>query len=249
MLDSFFYMFRDKEFWKKYLSLFSIVLIANILINCPEALAQMLDNSKLSSISFIFLFLGLVIMMIPYGYSISALKSTLDKNFSGCLPMLNITKNFKDGFKVVLSGLIFLILLILTIYILFFVNAVFSSFLGSFISIICNILIFLILLIVAFFGIAMCCKYVTCPSYLNFINFKAAYNIINNNVGKYFIAFLLSLLCIVLVYSAIFLTVPFLTEIGYIGLAIYCLFVSALWTYQIFVLARLFSKAIETDKL
>lgn len=247
MLKSFIYMFKDTNFWKKYLSLFGVVLIANLLINWSGTLAPAIEGDKASIWYYILFFTGLIVMFIPYGYSISALKTKLDETKE--LPSLDIVKNFVAGLKVFLSGLILLAVVLIFAFVLLVINSIITDLLGTQFGVVSNAILFLMLLIVAFFCIAMCCRYVVKPSYLNFLNFKAAAKLINSNVSKYFKSFVLTALSTAVIYLITFISVSYLTLIGYAGLVIYCIIVSLLWSYQIYLFAGLFSSAVDREKI
>lgn len=249
MLKSFVYMFEDTNFWKKYLSIFGVVLVANLLINGSGLLAPAIQGEKASVWYYILFFAGLIVMFIPYGYSILALKAKLGTGESNELPSLDIVKNFVDGLKVFLSGLILLAVVLALSFILLVINSIITDLLGAPFGIVSNIILFFMLFIVAFFGIAMCCRYVVKPSYLNFLNFKAAAKLINSNISKYFKSFILAALSMAVIYLITFISVSYLTLIGYAGLVIYCIIVSLLWSYQIYLFAGLFSSAVDSDKI
>lgn len=249
MFKSFIYMFKDKSYWKKYLLLLIPVLIANLLINWSGTFSPTLNDGKSSPWYYILFFAGFIVMFIPYGYSINLLKSRLEKEPADELPSLNVTDNFISGAKVILAGIPLLLLMFLASFLIITINSIIPNILGGFISVLLNILMFLILLTTTFMGIAMCCRYVIKPSYLNFVNFKATAELINQDTVKYLKAALLTGFSLLIIYTLAMVAVTFLTALGYLGLAIYCVIVSILWTYQIFVLAGLFSNAVIAEKI
>ena len=249
MFKSFIYMFKDKSYWKKYLLLSIPVLIANLLINWSGTFSPTLNDGKSSPWYYILFFAGFIVMFIPYGYSINLLKSRLEKEPADELPSLNVTDNFISGAKVILAGIPLLLLMFFASFLIITINSIIPNILGGFISVLLNILMFLILLTTTFMGIAMCCRYVVKPSYLNFLNFKAAAKLINSNVSKYFKSFVLTALSTAVIYLITFISVSYLTLIGYAGLVIYCIIVSLLWSYQIYLFAGLFSSAVDREKI
>ena len=249
MKNSFIYMFKDQCFWQKYLSVFGIIFVANLLINWSGVFAPDLNEGNTSIWFYILFFTGLIVLFVPYGYSISLLKAKLDDASLSELPSINLVNNFISGFKVMLSGILLIVSLVLFIFALFLFNSFLVKFLGGFISAILNVILFLILFIIAFLFISMCCRYVVKPSFLNFLNFKAAAQLVNCNVLKYFKSFLMVVLCTVIIYSITMLSASVLTIIGYTGLVIYCMFVSILWAYQLFLYAGLFSNAVISEKI
>ena len=246
MMNSFVYMFKADGFWKKYFSLFGILFIANTLINCSGLFS---NGGETSIWLYILLFAGLIVMFIPYGYSISLLKAKLDNASLNEIPSIDFRNNFISGFKVILSGLILFLAVILFVSLLFILNGYLYNFLGGFLSLITNILLFFGLFTVLFLFISMCCRYVVKPSFLNFLNFKAAIQLINSDVLKYFKSFLMFVLCSVILNMITVLSVSVLTKIGYFGLVIYCIIVSLIWAYQIYLYAGLFSHAVVSDKI
>ena len=246
MLDSFKYMFKAENFWKRYLLLLLFVFISNFLINWSGFFAPVMNDGKSSPLYYILPVVGLCVMFVPYGYSMLILKSRL--NNSPDLPKLQVLQNFISGFKVVLSAIVLLLALTLFFKAIYLFNSLLSG-VTDYVSVIFNVLIFLVLLFVSFFGIAMCCRYVIKPSYLNFVNFVAAVKLINCNVAKYFKSYLLTILCTVIVYSIAMFSVMYLSTIGYLGLFLYCLLVSVIWTYYVFVLAGIFANGVIADKI
>ena len=249
MMNSFIYMFEDKNFIKKFFVVFFIILIANLCINWSGTLAPSLNNYQTSVWYYILFLSGLVILCIPYGYSITVLQSKLQKDNDNNLPSINLVKNFIDGFKVVLSGAILVIAVLFLLYLIAFPINLITGALQIFCTTILYAMIFFIIFFVSFLFIAMCCRYVVKPSFLNFMNFKAAIKLINSNVASYFKSYLLTILSVVVAYLITFLSVSVLTKIGYIGLLIYCIVVSLIWTYQIYLFAGLFSKAVNSENI
>ena len=245
MLNSFKYMFIKKDFIKNFLYMFFIIFCANLLINWSGTLSPALNGGQVSVFYYLMFVAGFVVMFIPYGYSISLLRSTLQHGMSAELPKFDIVSNFVSGLKVVLSGSLLIILLAMLVLAYNMILKVSSTFINS----VLNALLFFIVLMILYMGIAMCCRYVIKPSFTNFINFKAAADIINKNAVKYSKVFLLSAITTVIVYLISFLSVSVLTAIGYVGLVIYCIIVSALWTYQIYLFAGLFSNAVSVDNI
>ena len=95
----------------------------------------------------------------------------------------------------------------------------------------------------------MCSRYVVKPSYLNFVNFKACISIIESNILRYSKAYLKTVLLAVVVYGLSMIFVSFLVKLSYAGLVIYSILVSLMWTYVLFVLAKIFAKAVDVEKL
>ena len=249
MRDAFVYMFKDKGFAKKYMSLFGILLVANLLINWSGTLSPELNAGFTSIWYYILFFVGFITMFISYGYSISLLRAKIDDASVSELPSINIVKNFAAGFKVILSGSLLVVLTLLFMYSLYFLNNVLVKNIGSSVSIVSNTILFMAFFIISFFFISMCCRYVVKPSFLNFLNFKAAAQLINCNVSKYFKSFLMTALCTAIVYLISMLSVSVLVLFGYLGLVLYCVIVSLLWAYQIYVFAGLFSNAVISEKI
>ena len=249
MLNSFIYMFKDENFWKKSFALFGILLTANLLINWSGIYSPTLNEGKTSVLYYVLFFAGLMVMFIPYGYSISVLKAKLNDTSFCELPAIKLLDNFVSGFKLVLSGLILVAVLSLFMYILYSLNNFCMNLFGEMISVLFNTILFLFCFIVSFLFISMCCRYVVKPSFLNFVNFKDAVMLIKCDVLKYFKSYLLVVLCTVFVNILTFLSVSVLTQIGYVGLVIYCIIVSVLWTYQIYLFAGLFSNAVSIENI
>jgi len=249
MLNSFVYMFRDKDFWKKYLSLFGVLLIANLLINWSSTFSPILNNGQTSCWYYILFFVGLIVLFIPYGYSISLLKAKLEDASLTELPSIKIMQNFISGFKVILSALLLILIIVISAFVLYNLNSILYKYAVTFMSFVANAVILLAIFVISFFLISMCCRYVVKPSFLNFINFKEAAKLINYDAAKYLKAYLLTVFSTIFVYLIIILSVSVLTRIGYIGLFLYCVLVSLLWSYQIFLFAGLFSKAVLPEKI
>ena len=249
MLKVFTYMFLDKSFWKKYLALFGVIFVANSLINWSGVFSPAMNGGVGSPWYYILFFTGFFVMFVIYGYSISLLRTTIENKDVDDLPMLNLIKDFIRGAKVIVSGFIFAVAFVLFLLLLGLIGKLIAMLNGEVSYIILSAIIFLSLLIIAFSGMAMCCRYVVKPAYFNFLNFKSAFKLINCNVKKYFIAFLIAIVITAIPYLLSILFEMFLTKIGYPGLVIYCILVSLIWAYQIYVFAGLFARAVETDKI
>ena len=247
MLKSLSYIFRDKAFFKHFFMLFIFVFTSNFLTNLSGVLDSVLG--KYSIWYNIVLIAGYIVMFIPYGYSMELLKLNLkDKEGLNALEM-NVFQNFKDGFRVVVSSSILVLSVLILFVILGFISKLLSDKFGIMGTSFVFTFVFLIFLIISFLMIAMCCRYVIKPSWLNFLDLKSAGLLINNNVAQYFKVYALSaLLIIMLCVITIFLTIV-LTKIGFSGFVLYNILVSLLWTYLTFVFAKLFAYAVDVDKI
>lgn len=252
MFESFIYMFKDKSFYKKYLWVLLFVTLANLFMNWSGIYAPILNNGKTSVWYYLLYLIGFIIMFVPFGYSITALRHTMESSENYELPNIDILHNFIDGLKVILSGAVLMVGLFIIFSVIGFMNAIFmgmSGLVGDILSSVVFAVSLLILFFMSIFGIAMCCRYVKKPGYLNFVNFKAAIDIINNNAVRYFKAYFKTFLTAVVVYGIAILLVSFLVKMGYAGLVIYSIAVSVIWTYVIFVLAKIFAKAVDAEKI
>ncbi len=247
MLKAFVYMFKDKEFWKKYLPVFCFVVLANIFMNWAGIYAPILNEGVKNPLYYILYIIGFVIMFVPYGYSISALDYAFKCEENINLPFIDIKHNFLNGLKVILSGALLIVLLSVIFLILGFIRNALSGTAGEVLSSIVTALSFLILFFTSFMGIAMCCNYVKKPNYFNFINFKSAINIANENLGKYFIVYLITLLTAIVTYVLSMVVVSYMVLLGYLGIVLYSLFVSVIWTYIIYVYAYLFARSVKAS--
>ena len=246
MIKSFSYMFKESNFLKRFFILLVFVLIANILINLSGLLESLLGNSSIwYNIVLIF---GYLCMFVPYGYSIELLREHMQKKEDSKLLDINILNNFKSGFKVVVSGLILLVSVIAIFLILGFINRLLYQY-GIVASSFIHTLIFLIFLIISFFMIGMCDRYVVKPSWFNFVNFKAVVALINHDVAKYFKVYLLTALSFIVTGIISVISALFLMQAGLVGFVTYNIIISILWTYLTFVFAKLFSYAVDVDKI
>lgn len=247
MIKSFSYMFKDSNFLKKFFTLFAFVLTANFLTNLSGIMQPILGRASIwYNIVLIF---GYILMFVPYGYSIELLKANMSNLEENNLLDMDIFKNFKDGLKVVLSSLI----LILSVFILFILFGLFSRLLaikfGINVSSYIYTFIFLIFLIISFLMIGMCCRYVIKPSWLNFVDFKSVITLINKNVAKYFKVYLMTALLFIILGVLTVISALILTQKGFVGFIIYNIIISLAWTYLTLVFAKLFSFAVEVDKI
>lgn len=247
MLKSFSYMFKAETFWKKFFLLFAFVLISNFFVNLAGVLAPLIGRQSLwYNICFA---LGYIVMFIPYGYSMDLLRTNLENKSESAFPSMDIFKCFKEGFKVVVSSMILIISVLLIIAGLVFASKVLSHQFGNIGFSFIYTFVFLLFLVVSFLSIAMCCRYVVKPSWLNFVNFKASCDIINDNVGKYFGVYVLTAVLAILVAIVSVLCAFILPQIGFVGFVLYNVVISLLWSYVIFVLARLFASAVNYEKI
>ena len=247
MLKSFSYMFKDSNFLKKFFMLFAFVLTANFLTNLSGIMEPILG--RISIWFNIVLIFGYIFMFVPYGYSIDLLKSNMQNPEGSNLLDMDVFQNFKDGFKVVLSSLV----LILSVLFLFFILGLISRLLAAKFGIMASsfvyTFVFLIFLIISFLMIGMCCRYVIKPSWLNFVDFKSVINLINKNVAKYFKVFLMTAFLFILLGAVSVISALIFTEKGFIGFVLYNIIISLVWTYLTLVFAKLFSFAVEVDKI
>ena len=247
MIKSFSYMFKENEWWKKVLMLFAFVLASNFLTNLSGILRMIQDQNSVWY--YIVLLLGYIIMFVPYGYSMALLKSNMQNKEEAVMPDMDFFQNFKDGFKVVISGMILLILLLVIFSLLLFINNKLVPAIGTVGFTVIFSLIFLIFFVISFLGISMCCRYVIKPNWLNFVNIKEACRLINNNVAKYFKVYLITAGLMIILATVTVLMVRLLTQIGFAGFVLYNILVSVLWTYLTFVMAKLFSFAVDVEKI
>ena len=247
MFTSFSYMFKESNFFKRFFMLFAFILIANFLINLSGLLQSLLGQSSIwYNVLLIF---GYIFMFVPYGYSIELLREHMQKNDEAKLLDMNFFNNFKSGFKVVVSGLMLLVSVIILLVILGFLNRLLFAKFGILASSFVYTLVFLIFLIISFFMIGMCNRYVIKPSWLNFLNFKAAALLINHDVAKYFKVYLLTAFSFIILGIISVISALFLMQAGLIGFVLYILIISLLWTYLTFVFAKLFSYATDVEKI
>ena len=249
MFESFTYMFKDASFIKKYLLVLLFVTIANLFMNWSGIYAPVLNDGQTSILYYLLYIIGYVIMFVPFGYSIGVLRHTLTDSENDDLPNVSVLKNFLAGLKVILSGAVLIIALFVVFTVLGFINAMLPASFGDVTTSVIFVLSLLILFFTSFFGIAMCSRYVVKPSYLNFVNFKACIGVIENNILRYSKAYLKTALLAIVVYGLSIIFVSFLVKLSYTGLVIYSILVSLMWTYVLFVLAKIFAKAVDVEKL
>lgn len=249
MFESFMYMFKDRSFIKKYLLVLLFVTIANLFMNWSGIYAPILNDGQTSILYYLLYIIGYVIMFVPFGYSIEVLRHTLTDSENTELPKVSVLQNFLAGFKVILSGAVLIFALFIVFTLLGFINTMLPATIGDITSSIIFTLSLLILFFTSFFGIAMCSRYVVKPSFLNFVNFKACISVIEGNILKYSKAYLKTALLAIIVYGLSIIFVSFLVKLSYTGLVIYSILVSLMWSYVLFVLAKIFAKAVDIEKL
>lgn len=247
MLSSFLYMFKENNFLKKFFMLFSFILISNFLINLSGLLEPLFGKSSIwYNVIYI---LGYILMFVPYGYSIELLKEYMQKKEDAKLLDMDIFNNFKAGFKVVISGMILLFFVsVLLIILIFLKRLIFAKF-GISLSSVVLALVFLMFFVISFFMIGMCDRYVIKPNWLNFVNFRAVALLINQNVARYFKVYLLTALSFIVLAVLSVISALFLMEVGYIGFVLYNVVISIIWAYLTFVFAKLFSYAVDVEKI
>ena len=247
MIKSFSYMFKENNFLKKFFMLLAFILISNFLINLSGLLEPLFGKSSIwYNIVLIF---GYIFMFVPYGYSIDLLKEYIQNKEDAKLLDMSIFNNFKSGFKVVVSGLILLVPVLVLFVILGLLNKLISAQFGISASSFVLTFIFLIFLIISFLMIGMCDRYVIKPNWLNFVNFKAVVTLINQDVAKYFKVYLLTALSFIVMGTISVISALLLMQAGILGFFIYNIIISILWTYLTFVFAKLFSYAVDVEKI
>ena len=207
MKNAFVYMFKTDSIKKNLFKLWLLLFFAELLLNSTGIFNPLVLQGKFNLMYYPILLTGLAFSLIPCGYGMTSLKEYLKDNFE--LVSIDIIKNFVTGFKFALSYLLYAVILfgILTVFAklnLFFINKELSP-----ISFIIVALSFLILITSAFIFIAQVCKFAKTENIFSFLNIPSIFKIINNNINKYFVGFILFVILMVIFSSVKAMLLPF----------------------------------------
>lgn len=242
MREAFNYMFKDNMFRQKALTYFGFAFIGTFFIN----LANSLQATKLAVFAPLFMLAGIIIMFIPSGYLVHAIKALIGQNENFILPAFNFKNNFVTGFKFMVAVLI----LSLIFGIVFAIGAVIFSIIGSLfamkiLAVIGIILLAAIpLLIILYYTLSLNWIFATTEAFTSFLQFKKASGLIKNLPGNYNKCFWIFLLINLTagIISGILLTV---FGKGLLGIA-FATFISVLISlYIAFVNVYLTAKSIK----
>lgn len=248
MLKSFSYMFRENDFWKKFLLIYVFVFIANILINFSSIFIRTYEDNFILIISNVIFFLGYIVLLVPYGYFVNALKDELCTN-TDVLRNINIISDFKAGFRFMLSLFILYIPLVLMFALFIILNGILFKGENSVVNYIGHVLSMLIFFVVTFIAVPMLRRYAEHRNFLSFVDFKSAINMIKNKEISYLKLYAVLLAISILIYFVSFVVFPAFLMADFLGLFIYALLLSGVWTYFVFVFIKLFACKPDIDKI
>ena len=241
MKEAFNFMFKDNMLKNKVIIYFLFLFLANLFNNYANIFAPACKGCLAPPQYYILYLIGTIIMLIPSGYGISCIKSFVVQSDNYILPFVNVKNNFVLGIKLGISVLI--MAFILTII------ATFAGILSVLISplstpIVLGVIGIIGVIIISFYSMAFSYIFATTESFLSYINFKKATNLIKNGIKHYIISCLLFfLITIVLGIFSSLLTL--LAGVNFIGIAIISILISLISCYTVYVFAYITAKSIK----
>ena len=242
IIEAFNYMFKDNMFKQKALTYFCFAFVGTFLMN----LGNSVQMTKLAVFAPLFLLAGAIIMFIPSGYCIHAIKAVIEQNDNYVLPLFNFKHNFATGFKfmvaVLLMSLVFGIGLAIGSVIIAIIAALTSVKIIAYIGIVFLFLAGLIL--IAYYTMALKWIFATTEAWTSFLQFKKAAELIKKLPGtynKFFWAFIFINLISAIISAILF----WILGKGLLGIAIATLLSVIVATYVVFVNIHLIAKSIK----
>ena len=247
MIKAFNYMFKEFDFKKNILPLWIMIFIAEFIINFAGLFSPYALSGKLTPIFHIILLIGFLTTFIPCGYGMECLNNYLSANDSYKLAEINIKKNFIKGAKFMLSLGLLIISLFLIFIILGTINSLFIKLNWSPLSYLMTTLSCLILLVTAFVFIASVCKFSKTDDILSFLKLPPLYNTVNENVGRYFIGFIIFAILMIFFCLIRVELLTLLIQRGFILMTLYSVLISMLSTYFALIFLYLFRESINPN--
>ncbi len=249
MLKAFTYMFKDFDWKNDLLPLWIMIFVAEFIINFAGLFSPFALSGKTTPLFYIILCIGFILTFIPCGYGMESLKSYLSASDKFQLAEINIGKNFIKGLKFMLAFSFYGISLLIILLLLGFLNKLFLNMHITPLSFIVVSFSCLILIISDFLLIAATCKFAKSNSLLSFLRLPSLYNIINANVGKYFIGFILfsilmGIFCLIRV-----ILLSLLIQKGFFLMLIYSVLISIISTYTALVFLYIFKNSVNSDSV
>lgn len=239
--NAFTYMFKDKNFWLKYLIGTALLIPATLSnIVSPEnpfvPLIPFIKDISATNLNYIFytvLSIGLITCFLVCGYNIINLNTRIYKSNADLPEWKNIKEIVLCGLKVIALLVISMIpisifLAILTVVFVIILSLFFKSGLSVLVAIASLLSILIVGIILLLFIPAAIIAFATNLKISSFFNIKLIFNIIKENKLKYFI-YVVSYLIFFLIFSAFsqlaytrfYPTIIFLPFVSfYIGLVI-----------------------------
>mgnify|MGYP003571341866 CR=1 FL=1 len=247
MLKAFTYMFKDFDWKNDLLPLWIMIFIAEFVINFAGLFSPIALSGKVTPIFYIILFLGFISTFVPCGYGMETLKNYLASSDRFQLPKIDVGKNFIKGLKFMLALFFLGIALTMILLILGIINKIFINTNISALSFLVVTLSCLVLIISVFLFLASVCKFAKTNDIFSFLRLSSLYKIINANVGKYFVGFvmftvLIGIFCLI---RAILLT--YLIQRGFMLMLIYSLLISLISTYLALIFLYIFRHSVDPD--
>ncbi len=237
-LHAFSYMFQDKKFPLKWLSVFLISFIGNIVSLSMQSNMQKADFNIIDLAP---IFLAAFLMFVLVGYKIMCIKSITNQSHNYTLPFISYFDNFISGLKFYIATIVFLIAIFLPIALLGTIPII-------------NIVVFvvgaIIFIVFLYRVIAYNWIFANKPMYTVFFRFGLSWEVIIQDHKRYFtvlcflfLSVILSLACNLFLY----LTGLLFYEILTLGIAAGA--ISLVTTYFSFVNSYLIAKSITPNSL
>ena len=249
MIKAFTYMFKDFDLKNDLLPLWLMIFIAEFIINFAGLFSPMALFGNVTPLFYIILCIGFILTFIPCGYGMESLKNFLSAANKFQLAQINVSKNFIKGLKFMLALLFFGISLLTILLLLGVVNKLFLNLHLTPLSFITVSISCLVLIISVFLFIASVCRFAKSDDIFSFLKLPSLYKLIDANVGKYFIGFILftvlmGIFCLIRV-----MLLSFLIQKGFFLMLIYSILISVISTYLALVFLYIFRKSVNPETI
>ncbi len=241
MREAFNYMFKDNLFKQKWAAYFCFAFFGGLFTNLGNSPAL----GSFKAFAPLFLLIGIIIMFIPSGYIVACIRALVEQKENYVLPLFNFKNNLLTGFKFWIAVLILSLIFGVGCAVASGIIAVIAGLLKARVVALIGITFIMVLslLIVAFYTVALNRIFADTDSWLSFIKFKHATELIKKS-AQYNKAFLLFILINVLcgIISGILFAIWGRTIEG---LIIVTIISSIIASYVAFINAFITAKAID----
>ena len=243
MKEIFTYMFNQDNCVKKISFFYGIIFAATVILNFAAMYSPNNMLGEVTFLFFVFTFFGILALFLPCGYAVLNIKNHIDKKNE--LPNFDFNKIFITGFKFLVAFLILASIIAVIFFILGSLNILFAHKHLSALSFLVATTSFMITFIVLFLLNASVYRFAKTNDILAFVKLSDLNNMINKNVNKYFLSFILSTVILVTVFSAKYFLALYLIFYGILGLVIYSIVLSVILVYLTLVYTKVIANSLE----
>ena len=255
MREAFSYMFKDNKYKNKALTYFVFAMIANFCSIYANTFAPSCSGvgchveQTISPEAARWLFLGVIISLIPLGYHFSCIKALIEQKENFVLPNFNLIKNFVQGLKYFFNIILAVIVYGLGFAIVAILLAIIASLTGLKVLSLMLLAIISILLFAGFSILSLAFFWIFANTgwLTTLFRVQRAYNLVKTNRSTYWLALGLMIL-LGIVVGLVSIVAPILGAFTGSSIAaslIAAFLISILAAYTTFVSAFIIAKAVK----